>query len=38
MLIGQHLGLDMARLVQIPLDEALAAAECRLRFPHRARE
>ena len=26
-LVGQALGLDVARLVEVPLDEALAAAE-----------
>src|SRR6202158_3501520 len=27
-LVGNHLGFDVARLVQVPLDEAFAAAEC----------
>jgi hypothetical protein len=33
--VGQHLRLDVPRPVQVPLDEALAAAERRLRLAHR---
>src|SRR5215216_4629145 len=36
--IGQALGLDVPRLVQVPLDEALAAAECADRLPGRGLE
>ena len=32
MLVGQNLGLDMAGLIEVALDEALAAAESRGGF------
>ncbi|GJO50392.1 hypothetical protein NJB1604_36460 [Mycobacterium marinum] len=34
-LVGDHLRLDVARLVQVALDKALAAAECRGGLAHR---
>ena len=37
-LVGHDLRLDVPRLVQVALDEALAAAERRLRLAHRGRE
>src|SRR6185503_14506270 len=37
-LVGHHLRLDVPRLVQVALDEALAPAERRLRLAHRGRE
>ena len=37
-LVGQALGLDVARLVEEPLDEALAAAERGDRLAHRGLE
>ena len=35
-LVGEHLRLDVARPVEVPLDEALAAAECADRLAYGA--